>query len=389
MQRRIFLILLLCYLTTVYTQQQDASTNEPLNKETVDATTPPSNSEPNNQSSEVNIANLNNSESSPSVPQIHSSSNILSASEPQINNMNNLASSVETPPPVKDLKTSESINSPPSSTSTINIPPITKSSQSLSIPTIAQSNSAPIQNENKEAIPQQKYKIEQKDLDNFVDSQQEKDIDLSKFDNVEQTIDNIDKINEIDDLSDFESKIANFEPTDMLTVLIPRRKIKNFYINVTKSPALIKVAFVSVNEGRKIDFNLFINKRTIKQIRNSEQEYFEFTADEVGLYVISLMNRSDRDQVSITIAIHSEENRNDFFNLDHLTDLIGKINTVNDKAKRLETLKKQYSMKYNYHINQAQTNNKNLLMFSILESAVMILVFFIQMKYIINLAKKL
>ena len=65
------------------------------------------------------------------------------------------------------------------------------------------------------------------------------------------------------------------------------------------------------------------------------------------------------------------------------------VGLLESRCSILENLKRTYSLKYNLHLENAKKHNKNIVLFAILESAVLILVFYIQIKYILNLAKKM
>lgn len=63
------------------------------------------------------------------------------------------------------------------------------------------------------------------------------------------------------------------------------------------------------------------------------------------------------------------------------------IRHLEAKASTLENLKRTYSLKYYSHLENAKKHNKNIVLFSVIESAVLILIFYIQAKYILRLSK--
>lgn len=402
-------IFIIFYLINVLSSQSNDNSNPSTPPSDIsnlndNANLPPSNSipDPNNQGetqssssqTENNIqSSINTSVSSESnnipPPPTALSSEIISNNDN--NNNNTSQSSTETnqipssPPPVSSPVSSTEIENNNKTTA----PESANENEQQSSPPpnqiqreTTEQNSQP---QNKSTDYADKIKNE---INDFKPSNEEK-INTEDYKIVGEQ-DNYKRKHDEAQLSEIDKEFAKFDPTDLLSVVIYKFGKKDFYFNVTTAPCNIQIAFYALNEDGKLDMKVKYEDSTdiLKQVRNSNEYITNFQATRNGLIHIQIKSRS-KSEITVTLALHHDEHKNELFNLNHLTDMITRVNEVNKKAKKLESLKRQYSMKYRYHIDQAHKHNKNILIYSIVEIFMMIGIFVLQSRYIMKLTNRL
>ncbi len=259
-------------------------------------------------------------------------------------------------------------------------PPSTSSSENISSPPPIHNSQSEDQNNKGERIA--------KEINDFKQPEEEK-INPGDYNIVGEANDYTRKYDE-PHISEIDKEFAKFDPTDLLSVVLYKLSRKDFYFNITTAPCNIQIAFYVLNEDGLVDMKVKYedSKEILKEAKKSNEYITNFQATKNGLIHIQLRNLS-KAEITVTLALHHDEHKNELFSLNHLTNMISRVNEVNKKAKKLENLKKQYSMKYRYHIDQAQKHNKNILIYSIVEVIIMIGIFILQTRYIIKLTNRL
>lgn len=91
----------------------------------------------------------------------------------------------------------------------------------------------------------------------------------------------------------WEKELSEFEPTDMLTILIGSRSTEAFYLNMTDVPSPIQIAIFVIEEDAVIDFTVFNPDETRLMIRkNMNHDFFNLVAVMQGEFRISMHNPS-------------------------------------------------------------------------------------------------
>lgn len=110
-------------------------------------------------------------------------------------------------------------------------------------------------------------------------------------------------------------------------------------------------------------------------------------ANTTGVYEFILDNSHSNKDIQVTFAIHSGNNTDISLSVDHLDKLYNQLIRVSSKLDEVRVTEQLVTKKKESHYELSTKHNKNIVMYSIIETAVMIFIFFMQMLYIRNLVK--
>ena len=119
-------------------------------------------------------------------------------------------------------------------------------------------------------------------------------------------------------------------------------------------------------------------------------ELNDFEVKEKGLYVFKFINTNNASS-KITFAFDAgyENEEKKIITNDHIKQIFEKLKKPKKHAKKLNNMSSVFHLKYINHLVEAKKHNKSIIVFSLIECAVMILVFYFQTKFLISLLEKI
>jgi hypothetical protein len=89
---------------------------------------------------------------------------------------------------------------------------------------------------------------------------------------------------------EWEQKIQNYFPENLLTVTVEPGDNEFFYDDIDIVPNKIMLAFYVHDEEEKIDFEISHNKVVLHGIKNKSKYFYELEVDKAGTYTFVLRN---------------------------------------------------------------------------------------------------
>jgi hypothetical protein len=143
------------------------------------------------------------------------------------------------------------------------------------------------------------------------------------------------------------------------------------------------------DENSKIDFSIIDpNQKVIYQSNAKIHLFYEFNATLPGEYIFQLDNRKNDEMKKVTFAIHQGNSTNTDLSHELLKKVWDKIKVINRNIKSSRFTARMLNKKYDAHYDITLKHNRHIVMFSIIETSLMILIFFLQLFYIKRLANK-
>ena len=190
----------------------------------------------------------------------------------------------------------------------------------------------------------------------------------------------------------FEQLISSFVSSDLITVQIPSKTNENFYQEITE-PTTLKLVMMVNDKNQRVNFKfsgptdksaLF---STIVEKKNINFFSYEFPAEIPGKYRFTIINSQNVSPAFVIFGLNlGIKEHLQSKDVDQVSELIkkldGKVNEMRMKGnlivKKIET--------HNY---KAEGHNKKIAVFSVIETSIMVLVYFVQVGYIKKMVEKL
>ena len=117
--------------------------------------------------------------------------------------------------------------------------------------------------------------------------------------------------------------------------------------------------------------------------------FYDFVADTKGEYIFSLDSRMNKDKIRVTFGIHQGNSTNTILSHEHLHNVWEKIRLINKSLKSSKFTAGLISKKYDAHYDFAEKHNRQITLMSIVETSLLIVIFFFQLFYIKRLANNI
>ena len=230
------------------------------------------------------------------------------------------------------------------------------------------------------------------DLENMIINLQDSELDHENnpnYTDFEGTQIETEEEFKIEGETDFDREIADFDPHDILTVVLGQNEVHNFYLNITEK-CTIKASFMVLDENEDINYQITLpNKSIYYNIEKENHDFKVFETEQLGLYTFTLINKISKSTIKVNFAVHAGPHADTFITKSHLGNVNSYLLKIRHTTNQLERLKKTHSYRYIEQVDHSKSHNKSIITWSIIESIVLILVCFIQVKYVIVLLEKL
>jgi hypothetical protein len=115
--------------------------------------------------------------------------------------------------------------------------------------------------------------------------------------------------------------------------------------------------------------------------------FYEFIATLAGEYQFILTNSKSEIDIRVSFAIHQGKDTNTHLTHENLNSIWDKLLDITNKMKKSSFTSKMLSKKFDAKYDIIKIHNRNIVLFSLIEIALMIIIFFLQVFYIKKLAK--
>lgn len=139
-----------------------------------------------------------------------------------------------------------------------------------------------------------------------------------------------------------------------------------------------------------INFKLISHLGEVLVEKDETNEINDLEIKEKGLYVFKFKN-SMNSSSKLTFAFDSgyiDEEKKIITN-ENIKQIFDKIKKPKKQAKKLNNMSSTFHLKYINHLVEAKKHNKSIIVFSLIECAVMIMVFYFQTKFLMGLLDKI
>ena len=97
----------------------------------------------------------------------------------------------------------------------------------------------------------------------------------------------------------------------------------------------------------------------------------------------------NKDKIRVTFGIHQGNSTNTILSHEHLQNVWDRIGLINKSLKSSRFSAGLISKKYDAHFDFAEKHNRHITLMSIVETTLLILIFFFQLFYIKQLANNI
>lgn len=188
----------------------------------------------------------------------------------------------------------------------------------------------------------------------------------------------------IDLMKEWDEKMKDFVPEDMVTFEIAARGEEEFYEVIDIVPSVIQGAwFLASGDSKDIDFSITDPLQSIIFERRGKKEaIFQVDAKRQGIYVFKFKNTKVMSGHSITFTFNSGNSTNQVLKSEHLTPVEENLVNIQKSIKDFQVDNQFAQLRQETHYKTVASANRNVFWFSLLESIGVIAVTAWQIYYI-------
>jgi len=228
------------------------------------------------------------------------------------------------------------------------------------------------------------------------------DFDFKDIQNIYSEEHSDDKILEEDikNKKEWEQEMKEFEAAEIITfeiensvdeVFLHIKLITNLYLkilyDIIDTPnSLIRISLYVNNEEDRIDFRIYDPQgKLIYKDEDKTHIFYKFNASITGEYVYVLDNKLNDTPLKITFAIDQGISSDLKLNKEHINSTHIMIKNIKYLIKNAKFAARLLTKKYDSHYEYVQNHNKNFFFYAMIETFVLILIFYFQLCYIKSL----
>lgn len=124
-------------------------------------------------------------------------------------------------------------------------------------------------------------------------------------------------------MDQWDTHMADFEPEDMLTIIIPARQEEKFYEYIATTPAKVRGAwYIGSGDKKVLDFWIVDPSGQISfKTEGRNEGLFYFDATKEGTYEFVFSNVRSWEIKELTFAVHFGNHSDDHASAEHLDTL--------------------------------------------------------------------
>ena len=191
----------------------------------------------------------------------------------------------------------------------------------------------------------------------------------------------------------FERILSNSTFEEAIQISLEKGETEKLYLDLN-SHQKVKMAVVLTDDEEKINFLLSGPSPTggispIYKVDNKNYFYFDYESMRKGEYIIDIINKGSKEIELIFFINEHIDKSKDLINTDKIDKISMLLNNIDNNINKLRNKKKIEIRQVNSHNEKVDSNNKSIVIYSIIEIFTMILVFIIQSYYISSIVSKL
>ena len=186
---------------------------------------------------------------------------------------------------------------------------------------------------------------------------------------------------------------TNFE--QIIQITLEKGETETLYLDLD-SFAKIKMAVILTDVEEKINFvfsgpNARGRTSVLYKLDNKNYLFHEYEALRKGEYTIDLINRSSKEiELIFLINEHVDQaKKKDVLDTEKIDKISLLLNNIDNNVNQLRTKKRIEMRQANSHNDKVNSNNKSIVIYSIVEVFTMIIIFAAQSYYISSIVSKI
>ncbi|CAG9316169.1 unnamed protein product [Blepharisma stoltei] len=171
-------------------------------------------------------------------------------------------------------------------------------------------------------------------------------------------------------MKEWDEHMVGFVPSDMVTFELPARGEEIFFETIDVIPSKIRGAwFITSKESRDIEFSIMNpNMKVIFEKKKKSEALFYFDAEQVGIYTFKFKNTKVIQKHVVTFALNCGNSTDEVLKTEHLTPLEKQLVDIQKEIKDFQVDNQFAQLRQESHYRTMADSNRNVFIFSILES---------------------
>ena len=201
------------------------------------------------------------------------------------------------------------------------------------------------------------------------------------------------KKKEQEERAKFESQIANTTFEEFIQISLEKGESEILYLDLD-SFSKVKMAVLITDEEEKMNFvlsgpNARGRTSVIYKVDNKNYLFYEYESLRKGEYTVEITNRGSKENELIFLVNEHVDKKKDLINTEKIDKISMLLNNIDNNVNQLRNKKKIEIRQINSHNEKVDKNNRNIVIYSIIEIFTMIIVFIAQSYYISSIVTKL
>ena len=201
------------------------------------------------------------------------------------------------------------------------------------------------------------------------------------------------KKKEQEERAKFESQIQNTTFEEFIQISLEKGESEILYLDLD-SFSKVKMALILTDEEEKVNFvlsgpNARGRTSVLYKVDNKNYLFYEYESLRKGEYTIEITNKGSKENELIFLFNEHVDKKKDLINTEKIDKISMLLNNIDNNVNQLKNKKKIEIRQMNSHNEKVDKNNRNIVIYSIIEIFTMIIVFIAQSYYISSIVTKL
>ncbi|CAG9330832.1 unnamed protein product [Blepharisma stoltei] len=171
-------------------------------------------------------------------------------------------------------------------------------------------------------------------------------------------------------MKEWDEHMVGFVPSDMVTFELPARGEEIFFENIDIIPSKIRGAwFITSKESKDVEFSILDpNMKIVFEKKKKPEAIFYFNAEQVGMYTFKFKNTKVIQKHTVTFALNCGNSTDEVLQSEHLTPLESQLVEIQKSIKDFQVDNQFAQLRQESHYRTVADSNRNVFIFSSLES---------------------
>ena len=190
----------------------------------------------------------------------------------------------------------------------------------------------------------------------------------------------------------FENMLANTTFDEIIQINLDKGETETLYFD-SNSFNQIKMAVLLTDEEEKVNFafsgpNSRGRTSVLYNVRNKNYLYYEYETLRKGEYIIEITNVGSKENELVFLLKDNRNKKKDNINTEKIDKITMLLTNIDNNINQLRTKKKFEIRQISSHNEKVISNNKSIVIYSIIEIFTMIIIFIAQSYYISSIVNK-